>query len=286
MTKVAAPFRIPPWRRALIKRQFRRRDAVANEAVNAVEGALARATYAVFNQLVSGADFRAPDLSVLDVMGETFYRKLVEEAARSVGDERKSAEGKRRLAKGKPGSFVNSLPSLEKFFRGPMWRKTMVRSRQSVESMRKDYLARLRKRFREVAPRLAAGEISVADAKAKLSESWQASRGRVQTIFRTETTRYFTDVQVKFYEDDDGIIGFLFDSIADTGRTDWCRSRHGLVYRPGSDLLRRNSPPCHWNCRSHLIALASTPENRKMLADPHRDPSKRSVKPLPPGWTK
>jgi SPP1 gp7 family putative phage head morphogenesis protein len=148
------------------------------------------------------------------------------------------------------------------------------------------YLRKLGKKFQSILPKLDTNEMTPQEAKTELLEAWDASKSRVELIFRTETTTYFGKTQVAFFNGEPDIIGFLFDSIRDRSRTAWCKTRHGLVYRPNTKLLTENTPSCHWNCRSHLIPLADTPENRKMLEDPNRDPELKKVEPLPPGWRK
>ena len=121
-------------------------------------------------------------------------------------------------------------------------------------------------------------------AKKRMMSTFDATKSRVETIFRTETTTYFDQTQVRYFQSDPEIIGFLFDALLDSATTKICRSRHGLVYRPKTQELREVTGACHYNCRKHLIALANTEYNRKLLADPNRDPSKRKVAPLLPGW--
>jgi SPP1 gp7 family putative phage head morphogenesis protein len=163
----------------------------------------------------------------------------------------------------------------------------MKRSRALSERMKKQYLQKLKRKFNKIVPMLTRGEISPADAKKEMMNVWGASKSRVETIFRTETTNYFGKVQVNFFQDDDEIIGFLFDSNIDSSITDICRSRHGMIFtkeHTGKNSLAYNTPALHYNCRSHLIPLANTPENRKLLEDVSRDPSKHKLAELPDDW--
>lgn len=228
--------------------------------------------------------YSEPQLNEMFAITDHFYRSVVEQAFYASQDEKKSQRGKKRLAKEPP---KNSLKVLAQVFEDKReWPKMMRRSKKLTERLRKDYLQKLKRKFKEVMPRVNSGEISPDEAKSQMMDTWHASKARVETIFRTETTNYFAQTQVKFFEEDDEIIGFLFDSIRDTSRTEICRSRHGLVYKPNTAELHENTPALHYNCRSHLIALANTPENRKMVNDPSRDPANKKVEPLPPGWRK
>lgn len=198
-----------------------------------------------------------------------------------------TASSTRRKLAGLPSGKIPDLPRLVAFFRDKrQWGPIDKRRKKLIDRLRKAYLEKLRKKFKAVVPAMLSGEKSPAEVKAELMEAWGATRSRVGTIFDTETTKYFCQTQVAFFEEDPDIIGFLFDSIRDTARTPICQSRHGLVFRPGTQLLRKNTPALHWRCRSHLIALADTEYNRKLLADPQRDPERRALVPLPKGWKK
>jgi len=286
------PFRIPAWRKRAIDAKFNRKDRIANQAVRAMEKAMLEAIDLSVEASFNIGEFVEPDLSQMFIISDTFYKHIVEGALSAARDEEAAAVGKKRLAAKKiPGTGIpNDLRFLEKFFRDQEWQKSWKRikkrSNALTERLRKAYVQKLRRKFRDLMPRVRDGKLSVGEAKRDMQQAWNASKARVDMIFRTESTKYFTEVQVKYYQNDPAIIGFLFDSIRDSSRSDICRTRHGLVYRPDTALLQKNSPPCHPNCRSHLIPLANTPENLKMLADPSRDPSRVKVAPLPRGWNK
>ena len=250
----------------------------AQKEMNAV---LRGAVDDVYNSFVSTGKFKAPNLDAMDKIGENFYRRVVTAAVKSCQDQRP----KKRLAKLPEGKLPDGPSALDKVLRNRRyWQSIMKRKRALIGKAKADYLERLEKQFRRVLPLLEKTDLSPRDAKKKIGEAWGSGRARTETIFRTESTRYFAKSQVAYFEDNSEIIGFLFDSVRDTSRTGWCLSRHGLVYLPGSELLATNTPPCHWNCRSHLIPLVNDAENRKMVQDPKRDPTKVKVVPLPPGW--
>lgn len=287
------PFTITQKERQKADHDIRRKDTIVDVASRALDHVLLAGVDHVFDRAMKGYDkFVPPPLKYFDQVFEAFYRSVVNAAVESAHSENRIVKedvqiGKKKLAKKIPGTGIpNDIRFLEKFYRDPLWQRTVKRYSVIGKRIRKSYNDKLMRKFREAVPKLRSGDLSPEEFKASMRQAWGASRGRVESIFRTETTKYFTEVQVKFYSGDDNIIGFLFDSIRDMSRTDICRTRHGLVYRPDSRLLKINSPPCHVNCRSHLLALANTPENLKMLKDPSRDPSKRSVAPLPKGWNK
>lgn len=228
--------------------------------------------------------YKSPTLEGMEKVSEAFYYDLITEAVRTCKEEGRKTDPRKRLAQG-PTGLPRNLRSLAQIFRNKKyWPKIMKRSKIMTAKLRESYLKKLQAHFEKLVPQLLSGEMSPAEAKQKMVKAWQTSRARVETIFRTETTTYFSKTQVAYFESDNDIIGFLFDSVRDVSRTDICRSRHGLVYRPGTKLLAENTPACHYKCRSHLLPLADTPENRAMLKDPARDPSKVKVVPLMKGW--
>lgn len=221
-----------------------------------------------------------PDLTVLF---QRFYVDVI-----STGLDLAAVEtGKKRLAKAPKGKLPQDLKEIDDLFRDrKAMQRVFKRSQVLSRALRAAYLKRLKGRFAEIMPAILDGRVDISDAKKHIREAWGASRSRAQTIFRTESTKYFAEAQVSYYAKSDEILGFLYDTIRDSSRTEVCRSRHGLVYRQGSKLLKKNTPPLHYNCRSHLVPLADTPGNRKMLKDPARDPEKVKVEPLPRGWRK
>jgi SPP1 gp7 family putative phage head morphogenesis protein len=245
------------------------------------------ATEQVGLQALATGQFKEPNLSGADIIGERFYRRVITEGWKCAHEEAliEKERGKQRLA-APPKAAVKPLQFLVEFFGDvKSWGKILSRKNFLIERLKRAYLQRLKKRFNEILPELLSGKKTPQEVKIHLGQAWGSTRGRTENIFRTETTKYFTEAQISYFSGSDvDIIGYLFDSVKDSGRSLWCKSRHGLIYRPGTDLLRKNSPPCHWQCRSHLIALANTVYNRKMLADPERDPSLHPVESLPSGW--
>lgn len=284
------PFVLPVWRKRQLNDKFRRQDLVTSQAISQMESAMRKAVDYIIDNSHAGR-MAEPTLNEMFLVSERFYRQVITEAWHSSKAEKKAQAGRRRLAASNiPTGMPRTLRGLEQIFRDKRyWPKILKRSDRLTERLRKAYLQKLRRKFRELQPRILAGEISPQEAKAKMMDAWDASKSRVQTIYRTETTKYFSRTQVAFFSSDPEIIGFLFDSVRDQTRTDICKSRHGLIFKPGSTGpkgLTENTPALHWNCRSHLIALANTPYNRKMLADPDRDPNTHTLVPTPPGWRK
>lgn len=280
------PFVMPYWRKRQLVQKHRREAMVISGAVADMESVMKEAVDSIYSHWRSTGQFYHPTLNGMFVASERFYRRVIEQAFHSAKEDKASQKGKKKLAKG-PTGIPKSMRELNQVFANrKQWPKIMKRSQILTERLRRQYIQKLKRKFEEITPKLTSGELSPEEAKTHLMSAWKASKSRVETIFRTETTNYFEKTNVAFFDGDPEIIGFLFDSVRDTSRTNVCKTRHGLVYKPGSKLLRENTPALHWQCRSHLIALANTPHNRKLLEDPERDPELKAVAPLPPGWRK
>lgn len=279
------PFKLTPAQKAVNQRKFNRQEKIVQESVAEIQSILFRAAdQLIDNVLEKGVDkFVAPSLRGLHQVMERFYRRAIREGWAMSEEELGHPIKRMSIPKGNVPKKIRGVEDL--FNDNKYWKRITKRSTTIADRMQAAYLKKLRVRFNDVVPRLLAGEATPTQVKIEIREGWEVSKARTETIFRTETTKYFAQTQISFFSGNENIIGFLFDSVRDAARTSICRSRHGLVYRPNTQLLRINTPACHYNCRSHLIPLANIPSNRKMLEDPSRDPEKVSVVPLPPGWS-
>jgi SPP1 gp7 family putative phage head morphogenesis protein len=264
-------------------------DDLMNRTIKMMEIMMLGMLEKISTEYLETGSYTKPSDQQMYLVMERFYSQVVHKAY-GVSQVVKQVQGfkpqsdKKKLGK-LPLGIPNRLPPLVKFFSSKrMWPTMQRRGRIIVGKLQKAYFKKLDRKFAEIGPALQRGEISPEEVKKELREAWKATKSRVETIFQTETTNYFNKVQVSFFNDDEDIIGFLFQSNRDSSTTDICRKRDGLIYRPGTQLLKENTPACHWRCRSELIPLANTPQNLKMFKDTNRDPNKRRVPPLPPGW--
>jgi len=109
---------------------------------------------------------------------------------------------------------------------------------------------------------------------------------RAKMIVETETTYYYNKTRVNVYDQSDDVTHYLFMAIRDHRTTDWCKTRHGLVYSKTDPLFQREQPPCHWNCRSEVLPLTSqNPRHRALIEDRSRWRRNNSPAPLPEEWT-
>lgn len=125
------------------------------------------------------------------------------------------------------------------------------------------------------------------DARRALEASAKVARQRARTIVETETTRYYNHTRTNVYDQVDSVAGYLFVCVRDAATTHWCKSRGipPMVLFKGTDLLAKNKPPCHWNCRSELLPLSRlNPRHRQLLEDKTLWAQNRKLAPLPKGW--
>lgn len=270
------------WRVKQVKMVDQAQEKIVRQVVYSIDLSLKKALDILWSTYEKTGALIMPSLNEVFVHSEEFYRDIVVSAYKCVEKTKSMQNPEKKLALGLPkGKALDKILKDKKYFK-----QIMKRSAKMSKKLRDAYLKKIRKQYEKIVPLLESGEISPREAKQEMLKAWQATKPRVETIFRTETTNYFAKSQTNFYKDDEDIIGFMFDSVRDTSRTEVCRSRHGIIYRPNTSLLEKNTPALHYNCRSHLIPLANTKENRKLLSDPQRDPAKRKVEPLPIGWRK
>lgn len=286
-------FTNPPWRRALINRKLRRQARVVSGFVSAMSKVMEGAVDQIIERGIAGGSFVAPALNEMYQVTENFYRDVIHQAILSCQDEKRSQKGTKHLSEIKipiPPETQREVPDLRKVFKNQRyWRQIMKRSQKMTDRLMKSYLGKLRRGFRQLMPMVAENQITPKEAKKQMMDIFRATKPRVETIFRTETTNFFSKTQTDYFADDREIIGYLFDAVRDQSTTDICASRHGMVYRPdhtGLDSIAYNTPALHYNCRSHLIPLANTPENANLINDRSRDPAlnRGKIKPLDPRW--
>lgn len=108
---------------------------------------------------------------------------------------------------------------------------------------------------------------------------------RSKTIVQTETTKYYNDARREFYDQSEDVTHYLFLAIRDHRTTKWCKDRHDLVYTKPSEVLDKETPPIHWNCRSEIVPLTPyNPKHKKLIENKSLRRENNKCEPLPPGW--
>lgn len=108
---------------------------------------------------------------------------------------------------------------------------------------------------------------------------------RAKMIVETETTYYYNKTRKAVFDQSSDVTHYLFLAIRDHRTTEWCKTRHGLVYAKSDPLLAAETPPVHWNCRSEILPLVpQNPRHLKLIQDSNRWRRHNTCKPLPAEW--
>jgi len=169
------------------------------------------------------------------------------------------------------------------------WKKTgkMPKDNKIVaDGMKNTYINKLKEAYKKHGEEFRQGSVyDQEEARVKIQKEANVTYSRAKTIVNTETTRYYNQARIDFYDDAEGVTHFLFMAIRDARTTKWCNDRHRLVYEKDSEYLRKETPPCHWNCRSEILPLTpSNPRHKKYIKERGAQRKNRRPKPLPPGW--
>ena len=233
-------FKLPKHRAAIQNKKFQRRDRVTAEFIRAFEAVMLSGLDWSWNHFETTGQVVMPPLHDLDKVTKAYYLDVVAQATKSCVEEKKIMQ--RSAVK----HLMAAPPKLPRdFFRNQrFWKRVFKRSERMSATLRRQYQKKLSKEFKKIIPALLNNEMTQTEAKKQVEKAFKTTSARVSTIFQTESTNYFAQAQVAYFEDDEGTIGFLFDSVKDTSRTSICASRHGLIYRPNTELLKKNTPAC------------------------------------------
>lgn len=170
------------------------------------------------------------------------------------------------------------------------WRKKgkmPPRQRSIAEKLRKAYCEKLQSVWEKYGEEFRSGKTaSVTAAVTKIQEGAGVVFSRAKMIVETETTYYYNRARREVYDESPDVTHYLFVAIRDHATTKWCKTRQGLVFKKGSSLLDKNTPPCHWNCRSEILPLTpQNPQHRRLIEDKGIKAENRRLEPLPPGWS-
>lgn len=171
------------------------------------------------------------------------------------------------------------------------WRKkgkAMPRQKAIAKKLKEEYLKRIKTVWKKYSEPFRTGnESDQKKAIDAIKTATQKSYGKSKTIATTETTRYYNEARRSYYDQSEDVTHYLFLAIRDHRTTKWCSTRTGLVYEKDSAYLERETPPCHWNCRSEITPLTPLNPAHKVLIDKASLQRKnRHPEPLPIGWNK
>lgn len=171
------------------------------------------------------------------------------------------------------------------------WRKQgQAPSRQKAiaAKVKKEYLKKVQKVVGEYQRRAGSGEIiQKEEIVHSLETRSKMDHARAVTVVNTETTRYWNQVRRDTYDQVDDVTHYLYVPVRDHATTKWCKTRAFVVYKKGDPILKRETPPIHWNCRSELLPLSRlNPAHLKLIMNPALQRRNRSPAPLPPNFNR
>jgi SPP1 gp7 family putative phage head morphogenesis protein len=164
--------------------------------------------------------------------------------------------------------------------------KIPPRERALAAKIKRRFLTRIHDAFRKSADDFLQGKsFNRENAERVLREELREPYARAKMTVETETTRHYNQARRAVYDASTQVTHYLFVAVRDFATTKWCRSRDGLVYKKGDPLLNRETPPCHWYCRSEILPLtALNPQHLALIAEMARSRRTHQCEPLPPGW--
>jgi SPP1 gp7 family putative phage head morphogenesis protein len=195
--------------------------------------------------------------------------------------QREAIRGAKRMSRLAGIPKFSSLEDLVKEW--SKWRrgkKIPTKQRAIAKKMKTDYV----KKIKSVMDKFS-DQKSTDEMVEEMQKAGDLSYGKAKVIICTETTRHYNKARISFYDKSSDVTHYLFLPIRDHRTTKWCKTRAGLVYEKGSTYLEKESPPCHWYCRSEVTPLTPlNPEHLKLIKKASIQRSNRHPEPLPKGW--
>lgn len=104
--------------------------------------------------------------------------------------------------------------------------------------------------------------------QSRMADTLELSMPHMETVFRNFVQQAYNAGRWKQFEKNAGNRPYLmFSAINDSRTTEVCRQRNGIIRRVDDPFWRRNSPQCHHNCRSTLIALTESQAKARSKGD-------------------
>lgn len=193
-----------------------------------------------------------------------------------------------RLAAPPKGRVPRSLKALRQWWDDyQKTKRPTPRQRDLAEGLRQAYIEKVQEVWRRHSEDFLSGDEALqTEAIEAMRSGAHVTYARAQMIVETETTHYFNKSRRQIFDASPDVTHYLFMAIRDHATTKWCKTRQGLIYAKTDPLLERETPPCHWNCRSELLPLTKHNANHlRLIQDARRQRRNNSPEPLPQGWT-
>lgn len=264
-------------------------QALENKWDRRVVEAIQKSISENIDRIVDSKSIKAPDFEELFI--EHYFDVQIQ--AMKLAEKEKELEKKAPRLASRPKTLQEIMKAYDLWKKGKYKPKSIVKK---ADRIKKEYISSIKKTWEKYSEDFRNGDEATQEAvKDKIIESTAATEARAQTIVRTETTRYYNDARVAYYNKSDDVTHYLFMAVRDKATTKWCtpstvegkRGRHGLVYAKEDPLTKKEQAPCHWNCRSEFLPLNKyNPSHKRMIEDESLQRRNHSCHPLPPGWNK
>jgi len=139
-------------------------------------------------------------------------------------------------------------------------RKNKLFLTRTAKQEKKRYLKSLEETFKRFADDLYKNEHTKSDIdfKKEILKNWyHKTDAQVETIFRTETTKYFNDSRVEYFQTSTSVDFVQIIAITDGRISKICECRNHYVIPVDRANEKEFKPPFHPNCRSVLSPLFS-----------------------------
>jgi SPP1 gp7 family putative phage head morphogenesis protein len=279
--------RLPVQDEVRLKNSAKVAQALEDIWTNKVNKAISGAAVKSAEQVSSGAEVTAPDFERFLV---EHWFEIQRQALRVAQAEWEMNANAPRMAR-QPRTLKDLMELYDR------WRRGLWKPRRAVtqgKDLKKRYLDAVQKAWRKHSEDFReGGETTQEEVKREIRKAAKMTSSRAQTIVRTETTRYYNQARRAYYDGSPDVTHYLFMAVRDKATTIWCtsntvngkRGRHGLVYSKDDPLLKKETPPCHYNCRSELLPLNRfNPSHQRLINDKSLARRNHQCAPLLPGW--
>jgi SPP1 gp7 family putative phage head morphogenesis protein len=245
-----------------------------------------------FDRIVERVTADAEITGNMDWSWVSFDEFVLQHSLAVMGEGIKSAQRlspitEKRLARPPSAKIPANLAELRRVY--DEWRSKGVlppRQQSIANRIKRAFFARLQKLWIRYGEDFREGSIGTRrEVIGQVMRQADVVFSRAKMITETETTYYYNKSRREIYDKSDDITHYLFMAIRDFRTTQWCNSRQGLVYKKDDPLLKQETPPIHWNCRSEILPLSRlNPRHARIIDHTSRQRRNRTPEPLPAEW--
>lgn len=160
-------------------------------------------------------------------------------------------------------------------------RKTFI---DLIDANKEQHMERIRRTYENLSIDWREGKSSIKAVKEALKEALGKSKSSIETIFRTETTRWFNESRREYFVNETSVSHVQIFAVTDGRISEICDCRHGFVVPIDKANLKKYMPPFHPNCRTEHRGLIEGLSSHDRLIKKGMAMDESKFKPLPKGW--